>query len=165
MFFAEYGFLFSFGASDSVEQSLAQPIINIQAKRTAIHITAAATDHQTEILSKKCKTSKTAAGISPSRFKSMLNTRQIKKLPVRLVLLIFLSNPPCDLDIPNSVYGVFSQKLKRFRQKPQYMRQALHIPHRSYALGRHIEGTAPYTRRRERNPHVLPSVNLRKLSM
>lgn len=127
MFFAEYGFLFSFGASGSLEQSLAQPIINIHTERQTIHITAAATDHQTEILNRKCKTSKTTAGISPSIFKSILNKRQIKKLPVRLVLLIFLSVSPCGFNTPNSVYVFFSQKNQTVSAKA-----AIHAPSLAY---------------------------------
>ena len=52
LFFAEYGFLFSFGGS-GIEHLDAHPITAIQKKITSIQISIAATNHQIEISAMK----------------------------------------------------------------------------------------------------------------
>lgn len=84
----EYGFLFSFGGSAVLPHCPALPIIFIHTISQRSQIISAAAAQQTDSFNTKCKASKTAAGIIPSKFKSILISRQIKKLPLSFVLRI-----------------------------------------------------------------------------
>ena len=67
-------------------------INSIQRIKYMIYKPAASTAHQTDHFRMKCSARKTAAGINPSKFNSILKSKHSKKLPLRLVFLI--SHPP-----------------------------------------------------------------------
>ena len=63
-------------------------INSIQRIKYTIHKPAASTAHQIDHFKMKCSARKTAAGINPSKFNSILKSKHSKKLPLRLVFLI-----------------------------------------------------------------------------
>ena len=67
-------------------------INSIQRIKYTIHKPAVSTAHQIDHFKMKCSARKTAAGINPSKFNSIFNSKHSKKLPLRLVFL--LSHPP-----------------------------------------------------------------------
>lgn len=86
-FFAEYGFRFFVGRTGELavrETAASTATFSIIMKS---HTSTAASAHFSEMSKIKCKAVSTAAGISPSAFKIILNSRFGKKLP-RLTLLI-----------------------------------------------------------------------------